>query len=80
MVVGERGQGSLEIGEGLYAVDLAGFDQRSDAAPGHAALVMAGEERVLAIKGYRADQVFDPVGVDLDAAVLQEGLKYPPYL
>ena len=25
MAVGERGQGSLEIGEGLYAIDLAGL-------------------------------------------------------
>ena len=80
VAVGDRGQGRLEIGEGLDAVDFAGFDQRSDAAPGDAAFVMANEERVFAIEGYRADQVFDPVGVDLDAAVLQEGLKYPPYL
>jgi hypothetical protein len=31
--------------------------------------------RIIAIKGYRADQVFNPVGVDLDAAVGQEGLQ-----
>lgn len=54
MAVGDGCQGCLEIGEGLDAVDLAGFDQRSDAAPGDAALVMPGEERVFAIKGYRA--------------------------
>ena len=64
----------------IDAVHLAGFDQRGDATPGDAALVVAGEECVLAIEGDGADQVFDPVGVDLDAAVLQEGLKYPPYL
>ena len=80
MAVGNRGQGCLEIGEWLDAVDFAGFDQRSDAAPGDATFIVTGEECVFAIKGYRADQVFDPVGVDLDAAVLQEGLKYPPYL
>lgn len=67
MAVGDGCQGGLEIGEGLDAVDLAGFDQRGDAA-----LVVAGEECVLAIEGDGADQVFDPVGVDLDAAVLQE--------
>ena len=74
MAVGDGCQGGLEIGEGLDAVDLAGFDQRGDATPGDAALVVAGEECVLAIEGDGADQVFDPVGVDLDAAVLQEGL------
>ena len=62
------------------AVELRGLDQRGDAAPGDAAFVVTGEECVLAIEGDGADQVFDPVGVDLDAAVLQEGLKYPPYL
>ena len=80
MAVGDGCQGGLEIGEGLDAVDLAGFDQRSDAAPGDAAFIVTGEERIFAIEGDGADQVFDPVGVDLDAAVLQEGLKYPPYL
>ena len=64
----------LEVGEGLYAVDLAGFDQRSDAAPGDAAFVMASEEGVLAIEGDGSDQVFDPVAVDLDTCVGQDGL------
>ena len=80
VAVGDGSQGGLEIGEGLDAVDFAGLDQRSDEAPSDVALVMAGEEGILAIEGDGADQIFDPVGVDLDAAVLQEGLKYPPYL
>lgn len=37
MAVCECGQGGLEIGEGLYAVDFAGLDQRCDAAPSDAA-------------------------------------------
>ena len=78
MAVGNRGQGCLQIGEGLDAVDLAGFDQRGDAAPGDTALIMAGEERVFAIKGFRADRVFDPVGVYFHVAVLQEGLQSVP--
>ena len=78
MAVGDRGQGGLEIGEGLDAVDFAGFDERGDAAPGDAAFVMPGEERVFAIEGDRADQIFDPVGVDLDATVGQEGLQPVP--
>ena len=78
MPVGDRGQGRLEIGEGLDAVDFAGFDQRSDAAPGDASLIVTGEECIFAIEGDGADQVFDPVGVDLDTAVCQEGLQPVP--
>ena len=75
MTVGDGLQGCLEVGEGLDAVDLAGLDQRSDATPSDAAFVMACEERILAIEGNRTDQIFDPIGVDLDATVRQEGLK-----
>ena len=39
---------------------------------GDATFIMAGEERVFAIYGYRAYQVFDLVGVDLHAVVGQE--------
>ena len=51
MTIGDRCEGCLEIGEGLDAVDLAGFDQRCDAAPGDAAFIVNGEERVFAIEG-----------------------------
>jgi hypothetical protein len=78
MAVGDGCQCCFEIGEGFHAVDLAGFDQRSDAAPGGTAFVMASEEGVLAIEGDRSDQVFDPVVVDLDATVGQEGLQPVP--
>ena len=49
MTGGNRFEGRLEIGEGLDTVDLRGRggDQRCDAGPGAAALVMSGEERVL---------------------------------
>ena len=81
MTVGDGSQGHLEIGERLDAVDLAGFDQRSDAAPGDAAFVMAREQGILAIEGDGgADQVFDPVVVDLDATVGQEGLQPIPVI
>ena len=63
MTIGDRCEGGLEIGEGLDAVDLTGFDQRCDAAPSDTAFVMTREERILAIKGDGADQVFDAVVV-----------------
>lgn len=40
--------------------------------------IAAARRGVFAIEGYRADQVFYPVGVDLDAAVGQEGLQIVP--
>ena len=39
---------------------------------------MAGEERILAGQGDRADQVLDAVGFDLDTAIAQEGLQPVP--
>lgn len=62
MTVDDRGQGGIEICEGLDAVDLASFDQRSDAAPGDAACVVAGEERGFAIKSYWACLKSAPIG------------------
>lgn len=51
VAVGDGCQGCLEISEGLDAIDLAGLDQRGNAAPGDAAFVVAGEEGILAIEG-----------------------------
>ena len=53
-------------------VELASFNQRSDAGPVFGSLVMAGEERVFAIEHDRPDSAFDDVGVELDAAVIEE--------
>ena len=80
MTVCDHCQGGLEIGEGLNPVDLAGFDQRSDATPSDAAFVMTREERVFPIEGDGSDQVFDAVVVDLDAAISQEGLQPIPVI
>jgi len=80
MAVGDRGQGDLEIGEGVDVVNLAGLDQRGDAALSNATFIMTGEEGILAIEGDGADQVFDPAGVDLNATVLQECLQPVPVI
>jgi len=44
VTVGDRCQRCLEVGQRFDAVDLAGLDQRGDAAPGDATFVMTGEE------------------------------------
>ncbi len=62
MALSDGLQGCLEIGEGFDVVELRGFDQGRDDAPGSATFVVPREERILAIEGNRADQVFDFVG------------------
>ena len=42
MAVDQPGEGAGQIGVGIDGVELAGFDQRSDDAPVHAALIGAG--------------------------------------
>ena len=42
-------EGGLEIGEGLDVVDFRGLNKRCDAAPGAAALVMAGEQCIFPV-------------------------------
>ena len=78
MASGDRLEGRLQMGERLHAIDLCGGDQGGDAGPGATAFVMPCEERNLFRQGNRADQVLDGVGVNLDAAVMQEGLQTAP--
>ncbi len=62
----------------VHGVELAGLDQRGDDRPVGAALVAAGEERVLPVERDRPDAALDRVGVDLDAAVVEEAAKALP--
>ena len=71
-------EGRLEIGEGLDVVDLRGLDEGCDAAPGAAALVMAGEQCIFPVQGNWPDQILDTVAIDLDTAVVEEGLQTVP--
>ena len=61
-----------EVGVRVDAVELRGFDERGDRRPVFATAVGAGEERVLSIEGDGADTAFHDVGVDLDAAIVEE--------
>ena len=78
MAVDDPGDDVGEVGLRIDAVELAGLDQRGDDRPVLAAAVGAGEESVLAVEGDGADGAFDDVGVDLDAAVVEEaGEAFP---
>ena len=59
MAVDDLGEDVGEVGVRIDAVELAGLDQRGDDRPVLAAAVGAGEERVLAIEGNRADRSLD---------------------
>jgi len=78
MSCGDGLEGGLEIGEGLNAVDLCGLDQGGDPAPRLSALVMSCKQCIFAIERNGADQVFNAIGVDLDPAIVQEGLQPVP--
>ena len=65
-------EGGLEVGVGLDAVQLRGFDQRGDTAPGGGAFIVAREQCVLAIEGDWPDEIFHAVGVHLDPPVAEE--------
>ena len=72
MAVDDFGESVGEVGVGVDAAELAGFDQRGDNRPVAAAAVRAGEESILAIEGDRANGTLDGVRVDLDPAVVEE--------
>ena len=68
----------MQIGVGLDVVELAGFDQRTQHGPSMAAAVAAGEEMILAAERDRPDCALDRVGVELDAAIMQEARQTIP--
>src|SRR6266568_1776398 len=70
--IDELGEHVGEVGLRIDAVQFAGFDERSNAGPVLRALIVTGEECILAIKYHRANASFDDVGVELDAAVIKE--------
>ena len=75
MAVDDLGDDVGEIGLRIDAAEFAGLDQRGDDGPVLAAAVGAGEQRVLAVERDRSDAALDDVGVDLDAAVVEEAVS-----
>lgn len=72
MTAGELGQRPGQPGVRVDAGDLAVLDQRSDDRPVVTALVGAGKQRILAIEGQRPNRPLDGIGIELDAAVVEE--------
>lgn len=80
VAVDERLEDAGQIGVWLDAVELRRLDQRGDDPPVLGALVVTGEECVLAVEGDWADRPLDGVAVDLDAPVLEEQGEAVPEL
>ena len=73
-----RFEGGLEICERFDIIGLRGRDERCDAAPSVTTFVVTGKKRIFSRQGNWADQVLDCIRVDLDPAVVQEGLQPAP--
>jgi hypothetical protein len=69
-----------QVGVRVEVVELAGLDQGGDDGPVLAATVGTGEQGVLAVQRDRADGALDGVGVELDAAVVEEAGEPVPEL
>jgi len=70
--IDQLGENVGQVGLRLDAAELAGLDQRSDAGPVLRALIMPREQCIFAIEDKRADASLDDVGVEFDAAIVEE--------
>ena len=79
-MVGDAAEDVAQIGLGVEAVELGGFDQGVDGGGAFAAGVGAGEQVVLAAQGQGPDGALGGVVVDLQAPVIEiarQGLPAP---
>src|ERR1043166_5635333 len=76
--IDEAGENVGEIHVWVDAVELGRLNQGSGDGPVFRAVVVTGEECVLARESLRAHRAFDDVGIEIDAAVVEEaGQAFP---
>ena len=68
----------LEIGEGLDVVELGGGDERADRCPSVGTAVGSGKQVILAAERDGTDCALDDVGVEFDAAIIEEAAENLP--
>jgi hypothetical protein len=61
-----------EVGLRIDAVKLARLDERGNAGPILRTIIVASEERILAIKNDRTNPSFNDVGVKFDATIIKK--------
>ena len=64
--------------ERLDVVELCGGNERADGSPPGAATVGARKQVVLAPECDRPDRAFNGIGVEIDAAVVEEAGEFVP--
>ena len=77
-VIDELGQHVGQIGFGIDAVQLASFDQRGEHRPVFRSFVAAGKQSIFSVQSNRANAALDGIGVDLNAAVVEEARQPIP--
>ena len=78
MAAGHAFQHVLQVGEGLDVIELCSGDEGTDRRPAGRTAIGPCEEVILAAERDRADGAFDGVGVEFDAAVINEAAKAAP--
>lgn len=73
--IDQAGEHVGQIGLWPDAVEFAGLDQGGKHGPVLAAGLGSGEEGILAVQGQGPDGALDDVGVELDAAVVEEAAE-----
>ena len=68
----------FEVGVGLDPVELCRGEKRGDDGPSIRAAVRPGEEMVFASQSHRPDGTFHRIGVEFDAAIIQEPAERRP--
>jgi len=74
----ERGQRGRDVGLRIRAIKPCRLYQRGDDAPVGGAFVGACEERVFPVQGDRPDGPLDRVGIELEAAIIEEAGEAVP--
>src|SRR3954463_2924361 len=79
-VVDEPGQHIGQVSMRIDAVQFAGLDQRGEHGPVFCSFIRTGEECVFSVESNRAHAALDGIGVDLDAAVVEEAQQPVPLI
>ena len=69
---GDGRQDAGQIAVGFGSVEFAGLDKGGDDGPILRASIVSGEERVFAVECDGADRSLSGVGIQLDAAIVEE--------
>src|SRR5260221_13394936 len=67
-----------EVSVGLAAVQFACFDQRTNDCPTNPAAITTCEQMILSSESHRTNRALDRIGVEFDAAIIQEARQAFP--